>query len=396
MIVSNGGVSPIRLSYGLASVLLAGIRTLAGAHPKGMRYGVVFAVVACAVAAGCASGRLPSTQPSRSSTPAASAAPKTQLVDAALAFDPARGAVLAFGGTLTHGGGSTPSAATWQWNGARWQAVAVGVPPPGRTRALFAFDPSQQGLVLMDGQSETQSPPTCAPPTAAGQAGCTGAVSPVRFLTDGWLLSPTGWHPIDVTGGPGVGWTAVGDPARRALVVVGSTQPPPQGHDGTWQHSDAGWALLSSTTPDYGASIGADPISGRLIAYLGQQPYTPPAGYLAPAESGYTHTWELAASGWQLLPPATVPSLAGGVLTPSPDGSQLLLVNTRGETWAWTGVTWSRYRTDNAPKLADAQTVAAATDTAHHLVVLVASNNTTGDTTWTLSGHHWTRHSSTP
>ncbi len=390
-------MSRIRLGYGLASIALGGDPAATGAHPKSMRYGVVFAVVVCAVTAGCASGRQSSTQPFPSSAPAASAAaPRTQLVGAALAFDPARAAVLAFGGTVTLGGGSAPSSATWQWDGTGWQTVDVGVAPPGRTRALFAFDPSQQGLVLMDGQSETESPPTCAPPTAAGQAGCTGAVSPVRDLTDGWLLSASGWHRIDVTGAPGLGWAAVGDPARRALIVVGETQPPPQGHDGTWQHTGAGWALLSSTTPDYGATIGVDPISGRLIAYLGQSPYTPPSGYLAPAESGYTHTWELAPSGWQLLPPAAVPSMASGVLTPSPDGSQLLLVNTLGETWAWTGVTWSRYSTDNAPKLADAQSVAAATDTTHHLVVVVAVNNTTGDTTWTLSGHHWTRQPWTP
>jgi hypothetical protein len=360
-----------------------------------MRCSVVFAVVACAVTAGCASGHTPSAQPFPSSTPAASAAPRTQLVGAALAFDPARAAVLAFGGTVTQGGGSAPAAATWQWDGTGWRTVNVGAAPPGRIRALFAFDPSQQGLVLMDGESETVSAPTCAPPTAAGQAGCAGAVSPVQNLTDGWLLSPTGWQPLNVTGAPGVGWAAVGDPARRALIVVGSTQSPPQGHDGTWQHTGAGWALLSSTTPDYGAALGVDPISGRLIAYLGQSPYTPPPGYMAPAESGYTHTWELAASGWQMLPPAPVPSMAGGVLTPSPDGSQLLLVNTLGETWAWAGGTWSRYSTDNAPKLTNAQSVAAATDTAHHLVVLVASN-TTGDTTWTLSGRHWTRQPSTP
>ena len=315
---------------------------------------------------------------------------------AALAFDPARAAVLAFGGTVKQGGGSKAAATTWQWNGTGWRPIDVGVSPPGRTRALFAFDPSLQGLVLMDGESETVSAPTCAPPTAPDQAGCAGAVSPVQNLTDGWLLSPSGWARIDVTGAPGVGWAAVGDPARSALVVVGETQPPPQGHDGTWQHTSAGWALLSSTGPDYGASIGIDPNSGRLIAYLGQQPYTPPPGYMAPDEPGFTHTWELAASGWQLLPPANVPSMAAGMLTPSPDGSQLLLVNTSGESWARTGDTWSRYSTDNAPKLAGAQSVAAATDTTHHVVVVVASNDTTGDTTWTLSGHHWTKQPSTP
>ena len=349
-------LSRIRVGYGLASVLLGGDRAASGAHPKGMRCGVVFAAVACAVTAGCASGRPPSTQPSRSSTPAALAAPKTQLMGAALAFDPARAAVLAFGGTVTQGGGSTPAATTWQWSSTGWRAVDLGVSPPGRTRALFAFDPSQQGLALVDGESETVSAPT---------------------------------------GAPGVGWAAVGDPTRSALVVVGETQPPPQGHDGTWQHTGAGWSLLSATTPDYGATIGIDPISGRLIAYLGQQPHTPPPGDMAPDEAGFTHTWELASSGWQLLPPATVPSMAAGVLTPSPDGSQLLLVNTSGETWAWTGVTWSRYSTDDAPKLADAQSVAAATDTAHHVVVVVAANNT-GDATWTLNGHHWTKQPSTP
>lgn len=32
--------------------------------------------------------------------------------------------------------------------------------PPGRTDALFAFDPAVQGLVLLDGQAETQTAPT--------------------------------------------------------------------------------------------------------------------------------------------------------------------------------------------------------------------------------------------
>ena len=80
---------------------------------------------------------------------------------------------------------------------------------------------------------------------------------------------------------------------------------------------------------------------------------------------------------------------------PSPDGSQLLLVSTVGRTWAWTGSSWQRYPCDSNPPSDGVVGVAAATDTTNHVLVAVFSTDH-GAVTWTLTGHHWTRHDAAP
>lgn len=259
---------------------------------------------------------------------------------------------------------------------------------------MFAFDPALDGLVLMDGQAETETVGSCSPATGA-EASCPMSVSPVRNLSDAWLLATGGWRPLQTNGMPGVGWATTTDPSRRALIVLGSTAPPPQGSTGTWQHTAAGWTTLTPTTPEYGASLGYDPASHRLIAFAGQRPYNPPPGSLAPVMSGFAHTWALTDGGWQQLQPADAPTSAPGVLTASPDGAQLLLVTSLGQTWAWTGDDWRRYPTTYNPPGAAVISVAAATDTARHQIVAVFSTEAK-DATWTLAGHRWTKHSSMP
>lgn len=361
-----------------------------------MRARVVTVVIAVSTAiAGCGSAT-PAT-PSSGTTGVLATTPVVHqaLSGAALAFDRSRGAVLAFGGVTASGGNIAPSAATWRWFGDRWETADVAGGPPGRTDALFAFDPALHGLVLLGGHAETQTAPTCPPPAAAGEVGCASAGSPVRNLSDAWLLSASGWRQLNTAGAPGVGWAAATDPSRHALLVVGSTLSPPQGHDGTWQHTGTGWAALNVTTPDYGASLGFDPISHQLLAFAGQRPHNPPPGSLAATEPGYAHTWALTDAGWQQLQPPTVPTFAPGVLTAGPDGAQLLLITALGQTWAWTGSNWQRYPTENSPPGSAVVGLAAATDTTHHVIVAVFTTDR-GDTTWTLAGHYWTRYNPTP
>jgi CSLREA domain-containing protein len=68
---------------------------------------------------------------------------------AALAYNGVLRGVVRFGGTLAAGGFSDE---TWLWDGSDWSPVAVGqVRPPARAAAAMAFDPASGGSVLFGG-----------------------------------------------------------------------------------------------------------------------------------------------------------------------------------------------------------------------------------------------------
>ena len=71
-----------------------------------------------------------------------------------LAFDPADGLTMLFGGEAT-GPGPLPEflADTWAWNGRSWRRLAPVASPPARTEGVLAADESTGGLVLFGGSS---------------------------------------------------------------------------------------------------------------------------------------------------------------------------------------------------------------------------------------------------
>lgn len=88
---------------------------------------------------------------------------------AAMAFDPARGVTLLFGGR----GPSDTLGDTWQWDGAAWTQLQPEASPPARSLAALRFDPVRRQLVLLGGVD------------AARQA-----------LTDAWAFDGTAWSPV--------------------------------------------------------------------------------------------------------------------------------------------------------------------------------------------------------
>lgn len=331
-----------------------------------------------------------------SGTPSGPPSPGLQrLSGAGLAYDAADDAVVAFGGQSRHGRVVGPSRTTWQWTGSRWRRMHLLADPPARSQALLATDPSTGRVLLFGGQAESYAVPSCRPPSPGpGVQSCAGSVSPVRVLADTWTLGGSGWHRLARSGrAPQQGRLLASDAAHGQVVLVGASRAmSTRGAEGTWAWRAGRWALLSPTAPELATTMALDPASHRLVAYGGQAAFTPAAGMGAPAMPGYRRTWVLRGRGWVEVHPATPPARAPGVLTVSPDGSTLLLVQSAGATWAWTGGVWQRQPTIGRPS---GQAMAAATDPARHEVVLLVGT-AHGDATWTLHDGRWTFHGRAP
>lgn len=332
--------------------------------------------------------------PAEGRTAGARASRMQRLLGAGLAYDAGAGAVVAFGGQSRHGRVIGPSRVTWRWTGDRWERMPVTLAPPARSQALLATDPTTGRPVLFGGQAESHTMPSCPPPSPGpGQQACVGSVSPVRVLEDTWELRGRGWRRLAGGGqAPLQGRLLGSDPARGDVILVGGPAMSTSGSDGTWAWRGGRWALRSPTAPEGATTMAFDPVSRRLVAYGGQAPFTPAPGMGAPAMRGYSRTWVLGRRGWAEVSPATSPARSPGVLTASPDGSALLLVQSTGATWAWTGSDWRRHPTVGHPPGA---VLAAATDPTRREVVLLVGT-ATGDATWTLRDGEWTNHGRAP
>jgi hypothetical protein len=349
------------------------------------------------VLAGCGAaqphgGALGAAQPPGTTLPASQ-----QLLGAAIAYDPGTGSVIAFGGQRRSGRWVGPSALTWRWTGQRWQPVATK-PPPARSTALMAADPAGRGLLMFGGQAERYTLPSCPTPYTSGQP-CSASISPVQLLSDTWAFASGGWRRLPAgPDAPAQGQLLAADPALDAIVLTGQSAPGGLGAAGTWKWAGHGWRLLCAANPEQADSMAYDPVTGRLLAYGGMQPFSPPAGSEAPVSPGYSQTWTLTGAGWVQLHPATIPGRVSGVLTQSPNQGRLLLITSLGQVWAWTGQRWQRYPSRGGPAGATwtNATLAAATDPSRHQVVLLATNNGMDDQTWTLTGSTWARAKSTP
>ena len=85
--------------------------------------------------------------------PAAPPIRPSARVDAAMAYDPAGGDVILYGGLVIGSEGLTTLSDTWSWDGAQWTELRPTVSPPGLSGALLAYDPSTQRLVLTGGDT---------------------------------------------------------------------------------------------------------------------------------------------------------------------------------------------------------------------------------------------------
>ncbi len=316
--------------------------------------------------------------------PAATVAPTAPLIvlppappnrpsardDAAMAYDPAAGSVLLFGGLVIGSQGLNALDDTWSWSGTRWTELHPSASPPGLSGALLGYDPATGSLVLTGGDVSTPE----------GQLEETDTT---------WVWNGSTWSAEAAAGIPrSQRPTAIATDSATGQLILTTTGAGCEGFD-TWEWGSSTWVLLHPTTSPpatFDAGLVFDPRTDRLDLFpsaTGCSGVDETASTTSPVWSWDGSTWSTATTQ-----PDTV--LSGSwELTSS---SNAALVVTAGGTYEWSGGVggeWSQVST--SPTTGDA---AVAYDAADDQVVLFGGTCSSCDgtalpTTWTWAGS-WT------
>jgi hypothetical protein len=192
-------------------------------HGGRLRSGAGALVVSLAVAAAVTGGyfglRHDAASGDTSGAPAA-------RVGAAMAYDPATGDVVMFGG---EGASGQPLVGTWLWNGSAWSVAAPAESPPARYGALMAWDPQSQRVILLGGMGGSG----CATGDRGGSVAFTG--SACTQLQDAWAWNGSDWAEVDLGVSAGQlgyysleGASMATDPASGRIVLVTDNSPASQ------------------------------------------------------------------------------------------------------------------------------------------------------------------------
>jgi hypothetical protein len=230
-----------------------------------------------------------------------------------MAFDPASGAIVLFGGSSLND--------TWAWSGTTWVQVA-DAGDPGCTSACTSSPPATVGSQM-------------AYDSATHQMVAFGGSNYTTNYNDTWALTFDNgtytWAQVDDTGDPGCTsactsspptrnvTTLTADPATSQLVLFGgeNTAGLADGLSDTWLWNGASWqqvddhhgALVgcgaslpvadrcpSSPNGRVGAAVAYDPSIGRLVLFGGMNHYNNPE---------YNDTWVWNGRAWLQVDDAT-------------------------------------------------------------------------------------------
>jgi hypothetical protein len=290
--------------------------------------------------------------------------------DAAMAYDPADGAVLLFGGLVIGGEGLNALDDTWSWNGTRWAELHPTASPPGLSGALLGYDPATGSLVLTGGDTSTPG----------GQLEETDAT---------WSWDGSAWTAEAAAALPAADRpTALATDSASGQLILTTTSAGCEGFD-TWEWGGSAWKLLHpATSPPATLEAGLvfDPRTDGLDLFPSV------AGCSGVDETASTNppVWFWNGSTW-----STTIAQSDTVLTGSWElvtSSSAALVVTSGGTYQWSGGDgggWSQVST--SPAAGDA---AVAYDAADDQVVLFGGicsscDGTAVAETWTWDGS-WT------
>ena len=200
---------------------------------------------------------------------------------AVMAYDPATGNMVLFGGADTSG---THFSDTWTWDGTTWTHQSPATSPNARDAAVMAYDPATGNMVLFggfgsgyhadtltwDGTTWTQQTPPTSPPARDGatMAYDPGTGNMVLFggdggsgyLSDTWTWDGTTWTHQSPATSPPARWGAVMayDPATGNMVLFGGL--------GSGLFSETWLWTLTAVQPD--APTGLNATSGNAQASL--------------------------------------------------------------------------------------------------------------------------------
>jgi hypothetical protein len=290
--------------------------------------------------------------------------------DAAMAYDPATGDVILYGGLVIGNQALTTLADTWSWDGARWSELHPAVSPPALSGAFLGYDPSTRDLVLTGGDTSVQG----------GHLADTDAT---------WTWDGSSWSPQPEGGIPAsdlINAVATDDATGQLILVT--TRAGCEGTD-TWRWGGTAWLLLhpsASPPPADSDGLAYDPSSASLDLFT--------------ARGGCDGTQEAAATtppvfSWNGSTWTPGPTPTGSVLSGSweatTSGSGDLVVTAQG-TYRWGGEAGGWNHVSSSPAVGDS---AIAYDEADRQVVLFGGMCSacgaaavpftwTWDGTWTL------------
>ena len=235
---------------------------------------------------------------------------------ASMAYDPATGQLLLFGGFGFGGVAGPDSNDTWDWNGRTWTRLNPGTSPQARYGASMAYDPSTGQMVLFGGLDNNSN---------------------TDILDDTWTWNGSTWTQLSPTTSPSARFYAsmAYDPGSSQLVLFGGDNASGQVGD-TWTWNGNTWRQSSPATSPPArseASMVYDPSVGQLVLFGGQ---------LTSTYGNDTWTWN--GSTWTQQRSATNPSARKDAPMVFDGGTgQLVLfggVNATGnlgDTWSWNG-----------------------------------------------------------
>ncbi|MDE1820925.1 MAG: hypothetical protein KGJ23_11265 [Euryarchaeota archaeon] len=292
---------------------------------------------------------------------------------AAMAYDPADGVVLLFGGTNDWG----VLGDTWEFKGGQWSEASSTSSPPARHWASMAFDAADGYVLLFGGQSSngylfddtwtfkggawSELTPPSAPSGRFGSSLAFDAADgyallfsgdSTHLLSDTWEYLGGTWTNVTAqlpTAPPGRIWGASTWDSTDGYVLLYA------GNDGSpmtdaWKYVAGAWTSLGTTSISarYGEGLTYDPAEGAPLLFGGSGTATPPY------EAWTTFVWR--GGAWGALAPAQDPAARNseGLAYDVADGYVVLFGGITsggvvlGDTWTYAGGTWTELESAQA------------------------------------------------
>ncbi|MBL8753757.1 MAG: hypothetical protein JNK15_10695 [Planctomycetes bacterium] len=332
------------------------------------------------------------------------AGPGTGWQYSAVAFDQARGVLVAFGGSQF----LTADAGTREWNGSGWTLRTPPNSPPGRARSAMAFDRARSRLVLFggqdgllqqlgdtwefDGTTWTQATTTAGPAARTHHAMAWDPQRGVVVLYGGqstawtnetWEWNGTAW--TQFSGGPTARPSVLAYDEQRSRLVLLATQPGGS-TTASWERTGTTWAQVQAVAPIQQTQNGGtyDPVLGAVVANGLDFDLQP-------------RTWRWTGTTWTTLTAEVLPPLVEGAALATCGQRQSLLRIGMGATswlpnsatWEWVGGVWRIVPTPSNPPLGLAWTAMAGEPAGSTLLFGGVTAGVPQSSTWRFSGGTW-------
>jgi outer membrane protein assembly factor BamB len=345
----------------------------------------------------------------------------------AMAYDPAIGDVVLFGGAQHAGANRSELGDTWEFSGGKWTAIKVKVSqaPSARDAASLAYYPSDRTVVVFGGRSggtvendtwelagskwnplhSRQSPPPLYGASLDYDNGSGdlllfgGHAAAESVVSATWTYSAGTWRAGSSTTLPSARWDAglTFDVHDGYSLLSGGQTTNGQPLADAWKHTSTGWTHEFPSSPGaarYGAGAAYDASDGYLVVFGGQS-----------ASGFYSNTMRFSGTGY----PALCAGCVAGKTEPSARDfpamaydaadSEVVLFGGQGpagalrDTWTFSSGAWTNLTAKLSLAPSARSGASFAYDRGDGALVLFGGRGTGGvvNDTWEFQGGAWTR-----